>query len=146
MPAAHRRPEDGGPPVVLFDGVCNLCSATVRVVIAHERRPLLHFASLQSDVARELLECRNLSRDEFDSIVLIDDEGAHLRSDAALRIARYLKAPWSWATALRLVPRPVRDWCYDRIAASRYRIFGTTDACQLPGPEIRDRFLDADER
>jgi len=129
-------------PIILYDGVCNLCDATVRFVLSHEREPDARFASLQSDVARDLLERHDLPADRLDTVVVIDDEGAHTRSEAALRIARLLRAPWSWARALRIVPRPIRDWLYDRVASSRYRLFGTKDICDLPSLDSRDRFLD----
>jgi len=72
---------------------------------------------------------------------LIDDDGVHTKSDAALRIAARLGWPWSWLPVLRLVPRGLRDAVYDLIARHRYRWFGQADACRLPGPGDRDRFL-----
>jgi predicted DCC family thiol-disulfide oxidoreductase YuxK len=128
-------------PVLLFDGVCNLCHGAVRFVLDHDREARFRFAPLQSDVARALLARFELDPNALDSMVLIDAAGAHARSDAALRTARWLGAPWSWLRVLAVIPRPLRDAVYDFIARHRYRWFGRKDACPLPRPEWRERFL-----
>lgn len=128
-------------PVVLFDGVCNLCAASVRFLVEHDDGSL-RFAPLQSDAAEDVLSAHGLSTDYFDSLVLVEDGGAYTKSEGALRIARYLDAPYSWARHLRVVPGPVRDFVYDRVADTRYAIFGRKDRCLRPTPELRDRFLD----
>lgn len=129
-------------PVLLIDGSCNLCSRSVQLVADHERDPELRFASLQSDAARALLGPHGIDPDSIGSMVLIDDEGVHLRSDAALRLAARMRAPWSWARALRLVPRGLRDAVYGVIARNRHRWFGRRDACDLPRRDLADRFLE----
>ncbi len=131
-------------PILLADGVCNLCNVAVRFILKHERAPTLRFASLQSDAAKPLLEGRDIP--DLSTLVLIDDTGVHTRSTAALRLCRHLRAPWRWLAILRVIPRPIRDWCYTRIAKHRYHLFGTTDACPVPPADQQDRFLDADER
>ncbi len=83
--------------------------------------------------------------DEIDSVVFVEAGVCYLRSDAALRVAGYLSAPWRWLSAVHVVPRPARDYVYDWIARHRYRWFGTRAACRIPTPETRARFLDADE-
>jgi predicted DCC family thiol-disulfide oxidoreductase YuxK len=133
VPAAH--------PVVLFDGVCNLCHATVRFVLEHDRAARFRFVPLQSELGRALLEERGLDADALDNVVLVDAAGAHVRSDAVLRILAGLGAPWSWLAALRWLPTTLRDRTYGWIARNRYRWFGKKDACPLPRPEWRDRFL-----
>ena len=130
-----------GHPVLLFDGVCNLCHGTVRFVLDRDRAARFRFAPLQSDVGRALLANFALDPDATDTVVLIDAAGAHTRSDAALRTARALGAPWSWLWPLAVIPRPLRDAAYDFVARHRYRWFGKKDACPLPRPEWRDRFL-----
>lgn len=140
-------------PVVLFDGVCNLCNGAVMFVLDRERGADLRFAPLQSEVALPLLE-RVFGREEAirlragaagrgdpDSIVLIDGTRGWTGSTAALRIARHLRAPWGWLFALVAVPRPLRDAVYRFIAKRRYRWFGRAPSCRVPTPELRARFL-----
>lgn len=140
-------------PVVLFDGRCNLCNRTVQLILDYERAPELRFAALQSVVARHLVE-RVFDDDEAklllggaagdgapDSIVLIDGDRGLTRSAAALRIARYLRAPYRWLSWLVIVPRPLRDFVYRWIGQRRYRWFGASPTCRIPTPELRARFL-----
>lgn len=140
-------------PVVLFDGVCNLCNAAVQFMIDRDKASALRFAPIQSDVAKELLEGSMGSakaqaiRDgatgdgDPDTIVLVDGKQAWTHSGAALRIARRLSFPWSWLYAGILVPWPIRDWVYRYIARNRYRWFGKSDTCRIPTPELKARFL-----
>jgi predicted DCC family thiol-disulfide oxidoreductase YuxK len=131
----------GDAPVVLYDGTCGLCDRSVQLILRHDRRGRFRFAALQSDIGRALLEKHGLPVDALDTVVLVEDGRAWTKSSAALRIARRMDAPWPALRALTLVPRPVRDFFYDRVAKSRYRIFGRVDACMLPPPEVRARFL-----
>lgn len=128
-------------PVILFDGVCNLCHASVAWVIERDPGQIFRFASLQSAAARELLAGREVP----DSVVLVDDDGLHIRSTAALRIARRLGFPWSLLSAGLLVPAFLRDGVYQFVARHRYRWFGRQDRCLMPTPELAARFLDANE-
>jgi predicted DCC family thiol-disulfide oxidoreductase YuxK len=128
-------------PVVLFDGVCNLCSGSVQFAIEHDPEATLRFAPLQSEPARELLDAVGLHDYDFDSIVLVEGEKYYTKSEAALRVARLLERPWSLLWALRYVPRVLRDAVYDVVASSRYAVFGKKDRCMVPTPEVRDRFL-----
>jgi len=132
-------------PVLFIDGVCNLCNGTVRFVVDYEREATLGFAPLQSALARTTLEPHGIDPLRVESVVLVDDDGVHLRSDAAWRLARYLKQPWRTGAVARFVPRPLRDRIYDFIAANRYRWFGRKESCELPAPELRARFLDTAE-
>ena len=111
-------------------------------MIERDRAARFSFASLQSDTARRLLADAGVAAPLPDSIVLLDEAGVHTRSDAALRIAAGLRLPWSLAAGLRIVPRALRDRVYDFVARHRYRWFGTRDACLVPTPELRTRFLD----
>ena len=131
-------------PVVLFDGVCNLCSGSVRFLIEHDSGATLRFAPLQSDVAGDLLDAVGLHDYDFDTIVLVEGEEYYTKSDAALRIARHLGRPWSLLWAFRYVPRLLRDAVYDIVASSRYAVFGRKEQCMVPTPEVRDRFLAMD--
>ena len=142
-------------PVLLFDGTCNFCDRSLSFVMDRERQPSLKFAALQSEAARALLERvtsaaeatrlrQGVSGDgDPDSVALVEDGRLFTHSSAALRIARHLRWPWRWLGAFVIVPRPVRDAFYRWFARHRYRWFGKTDACRVPTPELRARFLDA---
>ncbi|MEM6314470.1 MAG: thiol-disulfide oxidoreductase DCC family protein [Planctomycetota bacterium] len=131
--------QDG--PILLFDGECGFCDKTVQWVLDHDPDGDVKFAALQSDVGQTLLEKHGLGRDYFKSLVLIDDGGVWLKSAGALRLAKHLPRPWRWAWTLRLIPAFLRDFGYDIIAKHRLKIFGTVEACRLPTPEQRVRFL-----
>ena len=130
-----------GKPVVLFDGVCNLCNGWVKFVVRRDPAGRFRFASLQSPFAAEALGGRGFPHDFLGSIVLLENGVVHTKSDAVLRVARGLSAPWPLATVFWVVPRAVRDVVYDWIARNRYRWFGKRDACMLPGPDDAARFL-----
>ena len=127
--------------VVLFDGVCNFCNGTVNFIIERDRAGYFKFAAIQSDIGQELMDNFVVSAPDIDSIILVEDETAYTHSTAALRIARRLGGIWSALYALMIVPRPVRDLFYKLFAKYRYRLFGRTDECMLPTPEVRARFL-----
>jgi predicted DCC family thiol-disulfide oxidoreductase YuxK len=129
---------EGDRPVILFDGVCNLCTGSVRFVIERDARKRFRFASLQSPVAERLLG----RRDDLESMVLVQDGEIYRKSTAALRIARRLDGLWPALAIFLVVPRFLRDAVYDWIGRRRYRLFGKRDVCWTPQPELADRFLD----
>lgn len=131
-----------GSATVLFDGVCNLCNASVQFIVRRDPTGRFRFASLQSEAGRRLLEEHRLPTDELSTVVVVADGRAYTRSDAALRVARGLGGAWPALAALRLVPRPLRDAVYGLVARNRYRWFGRREACMLPTAEERSRFLE----
>lgn len=137
--AAEAAEADG--PIVLYDGVCGFCNRSVQLILRHDRRGRFRFAALQSEVGRALLRRHGLATDDLDTFVLVVGGRAYVRSTGALRVARTLGGAWALLSALSIVPRPLRDFAYDVIARNRYRIFGKADACMLPPPEARSRFL-----
>jgi len=142
---AGREPADDSGAILLFDGVCNLCNGLVQWLIEHDTDARLRFASLQSEPARSLLATHlpaHGSTDPPESVVLIDEGGAHLRSEAVIRVARLLGPPFSLLDAARVLPSAFRDLLYRWIARNRYRWFGRRDACMTPTPELAERFLD----
>lgn len=147
MPIDNPTGPSSGRPLVLFDGVCNLCSAAVQWLIARDPDARLRYASLQSGAARAALEKVGAPGPGSlpDSIVFIDDEGVHVRSAAAIRIASKLGLPYSLLRGALLVPRPIRDALYRFVARNRYRWFGRREVCMRPSPDLASRFLDADE-
>ena len=130
-----------GERVVLFDGVCRLCSGWVRFLIRHDPQQRFKLASVQSVQGQALLAWSGLPSERFDTMAYIEDGQLLVRSDGLLRILAQLSGPWRLLALLRVLPRPVRDWCYDRIALNRYRLFGRYDSCLLPSADHERRFL-----
>lgn len=133
------------PTIILFDGVCNLCSGVVRFVIARDPHARFRFAALQSDAARRA--CAEVgamppAAVDPDTIIVIADGRALERSDAALAIASRLPFPWPMFGVFRILPRALRDWLYRLVAKNRYRWFGKSETCMMPTPELRARFLE----
>lgn len=130
--------------VVLFDGVCTLCTWSVQFILRRDRRGYFRFAALQSPIGQQLLQMHGYSSADLSSVVLIEQGHVYTSSDAALRIARHLGGGWQLISLLRVVPRPIRDRIYQWIATYRYSWFGQTDSCMIAPPGTRDRFLDAE--
>lgn len=127
--------------IVLFDGVCNFCNGSVNFMIAHDAAGYFKFTPMQSDAGQALIDKFGIDQTETDSIILVEDDKAYAYSTAALRIARKLDGLWRWLYVFRFVPAPIRDFFYRLFAKYRYRLFGKTDVCIIPTPEIRQRFL-----
>ena len=130
-------------PVIFFDGVCNLCNGAVRFIIRRDPDSYFRFATLQSAYARKFLsEMGYHEFSEMDSIILIKEGNIFVKSDAALGIARHLSGIWPVLYGLRIFPRYLRNFVYDLVANNRYKWFGKKDACMIPTPEIRSRFIE----
>lgn len=134
------------PPLILFDGDCNLCHGSVQFVLQRDPKACFRFASLQSAAGRAAIAAVAPGAELPDSIVLVHQGRLRTRSAAALAIARGLRFPWPLLSVFWLVPYPVRDLVYDWIAKNRYRWFGKRQECWVPTPALRARFLDAAER
>lgn len=148
MPTSFTRPSrapmlEPGETVVLFDGVCKLCNGWARFLIRHDRQRRVRLATVQSPEGQALLAWAGLPLDEFDTMAVIRDQHYWVRSDAFFEVIDQLPVAWSPLKLLRCFPRAFRDWCYDRIALNRYRIFGKFDACLMPDPDPQRRFLKA---
>jgi len=128
--------------IILFDGVCNLCNSSVQFVLKHDKNKNFLFASLQSDAATKiLLQLNKKSFENFDSIVLVENEQLYFKSTAALKIAKNLNGFIQILYAFIIVPAPIRDYVYDFIARNRYNWFGKKDKCMIPDKEFSERFL-----
>mgnify|MGYP001272979165 CR=1 FL=1 len=125
--------------IILFDGVCNLCNGAVQFVIKRDKQEQFMFGSLQGQAGQAYLRRFGL---DFTSFVLIEDDKAYTRSTAALRTAKHLGGLWKLLYVFIIVPRFIRDAVYNRIAGNRYKWFGKKDACMVPTPALRARFLD----
>lgn len=137
-PGSVRQPE----AVVLFDGVCNLCSGAIQFVIKRDPKGYFKFASLQSDYGQQQLKRLGLNPKSYQSIVLITGDKFYERSDAALNVGRKLSGGWPLTYGLKIFPRFIRDAVYNLLARNRYKLFGKKDACWIPTPELKSRFLD----
>ena len=129
-----------GSVIILYDGVCNLCNASVRFVLARDHNDSFRFASLQSEAGRRLAAKYNLTTD-LSTFFLIEGGKTYERSDAWLETMRLLGWPWSASHGLRIVPRSVRNWVYDVVGRNRYRWFGKQESCPAPKPESQWKFL-----
>ena len=128
-------------PLVLYDGVCNLCAASIQFIIRHDRSGAFRFASIQSPLGQELYRKHGLDPAVLPSVMMITGGRALLRSDAALEVLIRCGGIWKLAAALKWIPRALRDPVYDFIARNRYRWFGRNESCLIPTPEIRSRFV-----
>ncbi len=128
-------------PVVLFDGVCNFCAASVQFIIRRDPQGLFRFAAYQSDAGKSLCAQHGVDAGALDTFALIVDGRALFRSDAALATATRLGGLWRLLAVFRLVPRAVRDAVYRLIARNRYRWFGRRESCMVPDADVRHRFL-----
>ncbi|HKS14335.1 MAG TPA: thiol-disulfide oxidoreductase DCC family protein [Pseudomonas sp.] len=132
-----------GETAVLFDGTCKLCNGWANLIIRHDGRRRIRLATVQSPEGQALLAWAELPTDRFNTIVLIHGEQVFVRSDAMFEIFTRLSPPWRLLNLFKLVPRPLRDWVYDKIALNRYKLFGRFDACVQPHADHPRRFLRA---
>jgi predicted DCC family thiol-disulfide oxidoreductase YuxK len=130
-----------GHEIVIFDGVCNLCCASVQFSLGRERDAHLSFTPLPSIAGARWMRDAGLDPAQAATVVLLSGGVPNTRSEAALRIARHLRRPWRWAAAARIVPRALRDWLCDRVANNRYHWFGRTRTCMVPSPALALRFI-----
>ena len=129
-------------PIILFDGVCNLCQGSVQFILKHDKKQQFLFASLQSQVAHELLRSFKNNSPSNKSFVLIENGSMFIRSTAALRVCRRLNGAFPLLYGLMIVPAFIRNAVYDLVARNRYKWFGKLKECWLPTPELSARFLD----
>lgn len=128
-------------PVILFDGVCNLCNSSVLFIIQRDPKARFRFASLQSDFGKAQMLRFGLNSSALNSVLLIKHETLYQKSNAALEIARNLTGGWPLLYGFKIIPVFLRDWIYNWIARNRYRWFGKKDACMIPTPELKSRFV-----
>jgi len=127
-------------PIVLFDGVCNYCNAMVNFAIRNDKKAILKFTPLQSEAGSRLKEKYNIPP-EIDSVIFIEDGKVYTYSDAAVRIAKYLRWPAKALYGIIFIPKFIRQPFYKWIAKNRYKWFGKKEACMVPTPGVKERFL-----
>ncbi|CAA6821526.1 MAG: Thiol-disulfide oxidoreductase [uncultured Sulfurovum sp.] len=126
--------------IILFDGVCNLCEASVQFIIKHDNKNYFYFTSQSSALGKKLLKKYDL--DQVDSIALLQNNKAYTHSDAGLEIARHLDGWYKYLYVFRFVPRILRDGLYKLVAKYRYKVFGKKEHCMMPNEALKSRFLD----
>jgi predicted DCC family thiol-disulfide oxidoreductase YuxK len=134
--------KDVNKKIVLFDGVCNLCSNSVQFILKRDKKNQFLFGSLQGKAGQEYLAKYNLPADTFNSFMLVEGETLYTRSAAALRMLKHLGSGWSLLYAFIIVPKFIRDTVYNRVAKNRYKWFGKKEACWIPTPALKAKFLD----
>jgi predicted DCC family thiol-disulfide oxidoreductase YuxK len=127
--------------IVLFDGVCNFCNRSINFMIRHDKNDYFRFAPLQSSTGEELMRKNGMETAKPDSVVLYEKGKLYTKTSAALRIARRLNGAWPLLYAFIVVPPFFRDIVYTIIARNRYRWWGKTEACMVPTPEVRRKFI-----
>ena len=131
-----------GKKIVLFDGVCNLCNSSIQFVIKHDTEDVFRYAALQSEIGQQLTSERNIDTSNVDSIILIDPGVAYYtKSDAALEIGSLLKGYRTLSKFFKFFPLGFRNVIYDFVARNRYKWYGKQDACMIPTPELKAKFL-----
>ncbi len=131
--------------IILFDGVCNLCNGAITFIIKRDKNDVFRYAPLQSEVGKNLAKKHEIDLDKVDSIILVTDQSAVAKSTAALRIAKHLSGGWPLLAVFLILPRFLRNAVYDFIARNRYKWFGKKDACMIPTPELKSKFLDYEQ-
>ena len=129
-------------PIILFDGVCNLCNGAVQFAIERDPSAIFRFASLQSDFGQFILAQNVVGTEGGGTIILLENGKVYDRSTAALRVARQLSGWIKYLYVFIIVPKFVRDFVYRIVAKNRYRWFGKQESCWLPTKELKARFLD----
>lgn len=128
--------------LILFDGVCNLCDASVQYIIKHDKNDVFRYTALQSKVGQEIINKFNIDTNQTDSILLYSEEhGISYKSTAALKIASLLGFPRNMMAVFLIFPAFMRNWVYDYIAKNRYKWYGKKDECMIPTPELKSKFL-----
>ncbi|KAH6782076.1 putative thiol-disulfide oxidoreductase DCC [Perilla frutescens var. hirtella] len=124
--------EQDSRPIMLFDGVCNLCNGGVKIVRDNDRRRNIRFEALQSESGKKLLQRSGRGPDDISSVVLVEKDRSYIKSEAVMKIMEYLDLPFpQLAFFIQFVPLFVRDFVYDNIADNRYNIFGRSDSCDI---------------
>jgi predicted DCC family thiol-disulfide oxidoreductase YuxK len=128
--------------IILFDGVCNLCDASVHYVIKYDKNDLFRFVALQSDLGQRIVKHIGINSNHIDSVILYEPGVAYYyKSSAVVEIAKGLSGIFTWATLFQILPTVLRDYVYDYVATNRYKWYGKKEACLVPTPELLAKFL-----
>jgi len=133
---------DDNRKILFFDGVCNLCNATVDFIIRNNKKSDIYFSSLQSDFAKEFLSQHNLSLEEISTLYYYEDGIVYKKSDGALRLYNHCRGPYKWISYFSFLPKTFRDGIYDWLARNRYRLLGKSDSCRITSESEKARFIE----
>ena len=133
---------DDSGPIAFMDGDCVLCTAGARLIARHDRSGGIRICPVQSELGRAMLSHFGIDPESPESWLYLEDGVAHVSLDAVIRLGARIGGLGRALLVLRVLPRPVRDWLYRRIARNRYALFGKTDMCAVPDPKLRARLLD----
>lgn len=129
--------------IILFDGVCNLCSSAVQFIIENDKKDIFRFVSLQSDLGQEITTYLGISSANLDSIILYQPGYAYYyKSQAVFEIAKELGGIYSISTIFSILPSSITDYLYDYIAKNRYKWYGKKEFCMIPTNDIKAKFLE----
>lgn len=127
--------------IILFDGVCNFCNSSVNKIIRHDKKNRFKFAPLQSEIGKKLLAKHSIDSAKIDSIILIENNDAFIKSTAILKISKHLGALYPLAYGFFIIPEFIRNIIYDFIARNRYKWWGKKDSCMIPTMEVKNKFI-----
>jgi predicted DCC family thiol-disulfide oxidoreductase YuxK len=139
-PAVPAFPDDKA--LVVFDGVCVLCSGFAKFILKRDTAFAFRLTTAQSALGQALYRHYGLDTEAFETNLVIADGRAHGKLDSVAVTGERLGRPWRALALLRLLPRSLADWLYDRVARNRYALFGGADSCMIPPPEWRERFIE----
>ena len=128
-------------PLVLFDGVCNLCNSSVQFIIKNDPAGYFKFAPLQSEKGQEILKRFNMKTDDYDTFILYKNGQIYTRSTGVLHVLKHFNNYYRFFYFFIIIPSFIRDYLYNFVAGNRYRFFGRKDACMIPTPELKARFI-----
>ena len=126
-------------PVILFDGVCNLCNGTVDFLLKRDRKKQFRYAALQSETGKTMIQKFHIP-EQTDSVILIKLNKVYFESDAAIEITNMLPYPWKLGIIFQIIPKIIRNKIYKWVAKNRYGWFGKRETCRIPTPEEKEYF------
>jgi predicted DCC family thiol-disulfide oxidoreductase YuxK len=128
--------------IIIFDGICNFCNGSVNFIIKRDHENVFLFTPMQSKSAQDLIAKYQVKNVGFDTFLLIKNDECFYRTDAALEITKDLSGFWFLFRALKILPSSFRDYFYRLLARNRYSVFGKSDVCMIPTPEVKSKFLE----
>ncbi|MDZ7898733.1 MAG: thiol-disulfide oxidoreductase DCC family protein [Arcicella sp.] len=127
--------------IILFDGVCNFCNSSINFIIDHDPEKNFKFAPLQSEFGQAILKQFNKNTEDFDSVILLKNSQLYQKAEAAVEVTKHLSGAWKYLAVFGILPTFFLNFFYDIIAKNRYKIFGKSEICRIPTPELRERFI-----
>ena len=129
-------------PLLIFDGVCNLCNSSIRFILQHDKNKTFRFSTSQSEFSKNLLVQKNITLSDLSSVILFHNDKFYLKSTAVLRIAKLMNWPFKLLYLFIVVPYPIRDFIYSIISRNRYKWFGKKDKCMVASDELKEQFIE----